>query len=368
MPTTFGIEEEFVLLDPHTLTTVDRPDAVRALATGTSDGTRRGANGTVVTEFFASQVEHATPVCQTMDDALDFRHRLGGWAADAGLVAAGTGTPFRAAPGAAITDGERYTRIGHDVAGLAPAHQINGLHVHVGLPDRDDRVRASNALRAWLPALLALSSNSPFWNAHDTGFDSWRAVHSRRWTTYGIPPRFDSAAHYDDVVASLAGIGATSDPGTVNWNVRLSATHPTVEVRVFDAQLDPWSAVGLAMVARALAEHAPEIPADATVTDAALWHAARHGIRSTLVHPETGRPAPATQVLSALHDVVMPHLSSPAERACVGALLAHASTGATGSAAQRAAAADGEAGLAQLYRSALMHAPRSAVVGAAGAA
>src|SRR6185503_4533061 len=99
---------------------------------------------------------------------------------------------------------------------LVGDHQINGLHVHVGVPDRDAGIRALNALRPWMPVLLALSANSPFWRGRDTGYDSWRAIHSQRWTIHGIPPRFRDSADYDDALAALSGIGATSDAGTVN--------------------------------------------------------------------------------------------------------------------------------------------------------
>ena len=95
-----------------------------------------------------------------------------------------------------MSDSERYARIAGDIATITAEHQINGLHVHVGFDDREERVRSLNALRPWLPTLLALSSNSPFWSGHDTGFDSWRAIHSRRLTTYGTPPVFRDAADY----------------------------------------------------------------------------------------------------------------------------------------------------------------------------
>ena len=125
--------------------------------------------------------------------------------------------------------------------------------MHVGFDDRDERVRALLRLRPWLPTLLALSSNSPFWAGHDTGFDSWRAIHSRQWTTYGSPPAFTDAADYDETVSALIGIGATLDGGTINWNIRLAVLHPTVEIRVCDAQLDAQSVLTLALLIRALA-------------------------------------------------------------------------------------------------------------------
>ncbi|AIX99920.1 hypothetical protein ART_0322 [Arthrobacter sp. PAMC 25486] len=89
---------------------------------------------------------------------------------------------------------------------LSGEHEINGLHVHTGIPDQESGVHALNADRRWLPTLLAISANSPFWCGSDTGFASWRAIHSRRWTTAGCPPWFADAADYRARVAALMGI------------------------------------------------------------------------------------------------------------------------------------------------------------------
>ncbi|MGN8026227.1 carboxylate-amine ligase [Microbacterium sp. 22242] len=352
MASTFGIEEEFLLLDPATLRPVERADeAVAAL-----DGAR--LDGTVAREFLCSQVEYATPVCASLSEArealLGFRRSLGAWAADAGVVAAGTGTPLAGSASAMISPGDRYSHISSEVTALADDHQISGLHVHVGV-DRDAGVRASNTLRRWLPVLLALSGNSPFWNAQDTGYVSWRAIHSRRWTTFGIPPVFHDVDEYDQAVAALVGIGATSDVRALNWNVRLSTEFPTLEIRVCDAQLDAGSSVALAVVIRALVDAADAFRTpsseDRAPWDAALWHAARHGLRGTLVHPGTGRLAPASDVLATLRERIAPHLNGSDEVRAVDDLFARPRTGAD---LQRDAQRSGLPALAELYRELLI--------------
>jgi len=345
--TTFGIEEEFVLLDPKTLTTVDRGLAAVADLAGS-------VPGAVVREFFPSQIEYATPVCRTVDDALrdlgGFRTRLSAWAGAAGAVVAASGTPFATNGRDPELEG-RYAVIAQDIAGLTPEHQLNGLHVHVGIPDRDTGVRASNFLRPWFPVLLALSANSPFWRGRDTGFASWRAIHSRRWTTHGIPPHFEGAADYDRAVRFLTGVGATSDIGTINWVARLSATHPTLEVRVCDVPLDPYSSVALAALIRALAavgaDRETPHPAGYEGWDAALWHAARHGTGATLVDPLSGRLVPSAAVLESLVAVAGPRMPD-ADRGLVDCFLAeHAAHGGDAT-QQRRAYARGR--LAALYR------------------
>ena len=352
MDTTFGIEEEFMLLDPGTLTPVGR--AAEALA-ALDDGR---PPGTVSREFLCSQVEYSTHVCTTMGEAHEalrsFRRRLGHWADGAGVVAAGSGTPFGRDPSASVSPGQRYADIASEAAALTDDHQINGLHVHVAT-DRDSGVRASNALRGWLPVLLALSGNSPFWDGRDTGYDSWRAVHSRRWTTYGIPPVFSDPDDYDETVAALVGIGATSDARGLSWNLRLSSVFPTVEVRVCDAQLDAASSVALAVVIRALVDSArtagPAPAEERALWDAALWHAARHGVSADLVHPCLGALAPAAEVLSALRDRIRPHLHGDDEARAVDALLERSQNGA---ARQRDACRAGLPALARLYRERLV--------------
>jgi carboxylate-amine ligase len=351
MRTTFGVEEEFMLLDPHRLAPVD-------LGRQAVDDLGDDGAGAIAREFLCSQIEYATQICDTFADAhealLGFRRRLGRWAADAGVVAAGTASPFHADPHPAVSTDDRYARATADIGALTDDHQINGLHVHVGIPDRDTGIHVSNALRAWLPVLLALSGNSPFWEGRDTGYDSWRAIQSRRWTTYGIPPRFDDASDYDRTVSELIGVGATSDDGMLNWNVRLSHKYPTLEVRVCDVQLDPTTSVVLATIIRALVDttttqerdRAPDARADAAQVDAALWHAARHGVGGTLLDPVCGRQVAASVVLDALHDRIAPMLHDGDERSAVETFLEGAVTGAT---LQRRAAASGIRALGALY-------------------
>lgn len=333
---TFGLEEEFVLLDPRSLTTVDAGlDAVAALG--------GSCPGVVVREFFPSQIEFATPVCTTVDDALSaviaFRRRLSEWALGTGVIVAASGTPFAVNGRAPVLEG-RYAAIAHDIAGLTPDHQLNGLHVHVGIPDRDAGVRASNFLRPWLPVLLALAANSPFWMGRDTGFASWRVIHSRRWTTHGIPPFFSDAAEYDEALHRLAGVGATSDAGTINWHTRLSVAHPTLEVRVCDAQLDPYSSVALASLIRALVtvgfERETPRPQEFEGWDAALWHAARHGTAATLVDPLTRALVPAAVAVDGLQHLVRPHLAA-ADASLVRSFLSAATRSGGGAALQRRA-------------------------------
>jgi glutamate---cysteine ligase / carboxylate-amine ligase len=306
--TTFGIEEEFQFLDPETL----RPADVGAIvfdrlmaAPEWRDVTHR--------EFLASQVEHASAVFHGLDDAraalTGFRRFVADRAAELGVVAASIGTPPDTAPFPSITDVARYHRIVRDMDGVIADHQLSGLHVHVGVPSREHGVIALNAARPWMPLLTAMAANSPLWRGYDTGYDSWRTVLLRRWTTSGCPPSFIDAADYDRRMARLLGIGGTADLGLIAWDVRLSEHQPTIEFRMGDAQLDAETTLLIAALCRALVTHSLEKPgatdaaanASADVPPELLWaallHSAHFGMREQVFDPPTGGLAPAGESL-----------------------------------------------------------------------
>lgn len=350
-PPTLGIEEEFVFLDEGTLSTTDAAsDAVSAL--------RATHDSHVKNEFHESQIEYATPVAADLRDAgrhlAGFRADLGRWAHENAVIVVSSGTPFRVSQGSRLHVDERYSDIAASVAHLSDEHHINGMHVHVGVAGEAAGVRASDALRPWLPVLLALSSNSPFWQGCDTGYASWRALHSRRWTSYGVPPRFVTAAAHTRARQVLRGVGATTDDGTVNWSVRLSAVHPTVETRVCDGQLDVSSTLALAALVRALVSSAGDasVPRERApgLWDAALWHAARHGVSADLVDPPTGRMAPARLAVVSLRRHVARQLRESGDGGIVDRSLRRVLRDGSGAAAQWRAGRNGLAALAELYR------------------
>lgn len=349
--TTIGVEEEFVLLDPAMLTPVERAgDALEALRSS-------ARTGTIMAEFFASQLEFATPVCTSSTDILAtleaFRAELHSWSANAGLLAAGVGLPYQVAATARITNDSRYLDIASHFGLIIADHQVNGLHAHVGVADRDGAIAASNRLRPWLPVLLALSANSPYWKGTDTGFDSWRAIHNRRWTTHGIPPHFRDAADYGRRTSALHGIGGSSDAGTLNWVVRPSERYPTVEVRVFDAQLDAGTSAALAAIVRGLVSSPPaELPpAEPELLDSAFWHAARNGLSNDLVDPRSGRLNDAAKVAHTLVDHASAGLSVHDDLESAGAAVERILSNGNGATQQRRAMQrGGTKALAELIR------------------
>lgn len=360
---TFGIEEEFVFLDPETLRPAD-------VAGGAFDHLHARPEWERIThrEFLASQVEHASAVFTSTDAALNalvgFRRELAAEAERLGVVVASVGMPPDAYGFPTVTDLPRYLRIVDDMGGVIADHQIQGLHVHVGVADHDDGIRALNATRTWLPLFSALTGNSPIWRGHDTGFESWRNVAQRRWTTTGCPPIFRDGADYDRRLERLIGVGGMKDQAIIMWNARLSSHLPTVEVRVADAQLEAWSAVLLAALFRALvacvvdesleSEAAVQPSSEAApgpeLLNASLMHSAHSGLSGAVLDPVLAELLPAEETLERCIRVLQPALEAAGDLELARDGVARLLRDGTGAARQRAAfAAGGMHGLRDLY-------------------
>lgn len=342
---TIGVEEEYLLLDPVTGLPVPLADKV-CVAAGLG---RLVADQEVQHELLQAQVEVATPVCGSLEEAgghlLRLRHAVGVAAEEHGCRIAACGTPpLRHARPVAVTDQARYRAMVVQAPQLVAEQLVNGMHVHVAVPDREAGVRVLNRIRFWLPTLAAMSANSPLWDGRDTGFASWRTVVFGRWPVSGLPPSFRDAADYDRRVQRLLEAGLVSDTGQLYWQARLSSRYPTIEVRCLDVQLRVDDAVMLAGVVRALVETAlAEAAAGVPVPDcppellhAAMWHAARHGLGGALIDPG-GRPRPAADVLDQLLRHIAPALDALGDTRQVTALLRRLVQGGTGAERQREA-------------------------------
>jgi carboxylate-amine ligase len=350
--TTFGIEEEFQFLDPHSLQPAN-------IAAGAIEGLLNDPDWREVThkEFLASQVEHASTVFTSIDDGraalLGFRRAISEHAREHGVVVASIGTPPDTTPYPEITDNERYHRIVNDLSGLIADHQLSGLHVHVGVPDREAGVIALNAARPWMPLLTAISANSPLWRGYDTGFDSWRTILLRRWTTSGCPPSFVDAADYDRRIRRLLGIGGTADLALIAWAVRLSEHLPTIEFRMGDAQLDAESTLLITALCRALVTHSLDAPeaTDAAASasadvppellSAALVHSAQFGVQHEVFDPVSGGLAPAADALNGFIRVLERELTESGDLDAVREASARLLRDGTGADRQRAAFTQG---------------------------
>jgi carboxylate-amine ligase len=208
------------------------------------------------------------------------------------ILAAGT-MPLAGTRLQQITPEERYREIEQIHQQVSREMMACGMHVHVGMPDREEAVQVLNHVRAYLAPLLALSANSPFWDECDTGFASYRSILWGRWPSAALPQLFSSVEEYDAVGQMLIDSGAIVDLGQIYWDTRLSVANPTLEFRVADVCLTVDEAVLQAGLCRALVRTCRErvrcgVPPPAVrneLLQAAKWRAARFGLEDQLFDP-----------------------------------------------------------------------------------
>ncbi|WP_433788918.1 carboxylate-amine ligase [Actinoplanes sp. CA-252034] len=242
-----GVEEEFLLLDPDGAVAPAAPDVIR----------RTGGDERIKPEYMAYQLETATSVCTGLGELRRELSRLrlttaeAAEAAGAYLVASGA-PPFRAGPLGALSADDRYRVLAERFPEATAAGGTCGCHVHIGIPDRELATAVLSRIRPWLPALLALTVNSPVYGDNDTGWASFRYQNQLHWPTFRPPDVWPDAGSYDREVRSLVASGTAVDASGVYFLARLSARYPTIEVRVADTGLEVDDTVLLAGVTRAL--------------------------------------------------------------------------------------------------------------------
>jgi carboxylate-amine ligase len=203
--------------------------------------------------------------------------------------------------------------------GITTTEQLScGCHVHVSVASDDEAVGVLDRIRVWMPVLLALSANSPFWQGKDTKYASYRSQMLIRWPSAGPYEVFGSAETYHGLVADMVASGVLLDKAMVYFDARVSDRYPTVEIRVPDVCLDVGDAVLIAALTRALVDTAaegwaaderpPAVPA--TLLRLAMWRAGREGMDGLLLDPHSFRPRPAKEVVTALVDHVRPALQN----------------------------------------------------------
>ena len=324
---TFGVEEELLLIEESSLALTPVGQYVGDHhEEPTATGHRLSA------EFQQEQLEVINPPCTTLDEQLA-SIRTGRTLADtAARAVGGRVVALATAPAPATTHlvpDHRFEQIAA-WGGITARQQLTGgFHVHVQIDSREEGVAILDRIRIWLPSLLAISSNSPYWGGADTGFHSYRYQLMNRWPAAGPNEIFGSAADYDRHCQQLLASRAILDAGMLYFDARLSAHHPTVEIRVADVCWSPEHAAVLATLVRALAETSarrwraghPPPPVSAGVLRAWMWQASRCGLESSLVNPHTGTPAPAGDVVSHLLEHLHPVLTEYGEHDTVQAVL-----------------------------------------------
>ena len=292
---TLGIEEEFAIIDPET----------RELRSHIQEILEYGKvilKEQIKPEMHQSVVELGTEICQSVVDArahvIELRSRLAELAARSGLKIASVGThPFSHWRDQLITQGERYHEIVKDMQQLARANLIFGLHVHVGIPDREVAIHVMNQARYFLPHIYALSVNSPFWVGQDTGLKGYRLKVFERFPRTGIPDAFESLSEYEDYCKLLVKTGCVDNAKKIWWDIRLHPFFDTLEVRVCDAQSRVDDTLAIAALIQAVIVKLHKLLSRnitfrvyrRRLLDENRWRASRYGIDGKLI--DFGREA-----------------------------------------------------------------------------
>ncbi len=312
---TFGVEEEYQLVDPETGELRSRAD--RVLETSWTDD--------IEGELQDTMVEVQTPPCASMAQITDQlrRRRLtaatAAAAEDLEIVAAGV-HPFSDWRYHGLAPGERPAMLAERFGLVARDEHTFGMHVHVALPGEVDPARLLGEVRWLTPVLVALSASSPFFQDADTGYASFRSIVHRRYPLGGPPPTLRGLQDHERLLDFLTGTGLVPDRGTIYWTTRLNPTHPTVEFRGADACPSLPDAAAMAALARAAVAHVAtggslrsrnSLPAtwELALLDLNEWQAARYGLDADLAVADSGeRVRPLRKEAERLLTLLQPSL------------------------------------------------------------
>jgi len=247
---TIGIEEEYQIIDPNS----------RELTSYVREFIEEGAmlfRDQVKPEFLQSQIEVGSHVCRNVKEVKGEIRRLRNIMGELAeknnynIIAAGT-HPFSHWQDQVITDEDRYHGLFNAMQYVAKRLLIFGMHVHIGIEDRDLQIDIMNQMRYFMPHILTLSTSSPFWRGQDTGLKSYRSIIFEDLPRTGIPERFSSAQEYDRYVDTLTNSGSIKDPSSIWWDMRPHHKFPTIEFRICDCTTRIDEVVAIAAFIQAL--------------------------------------------------------------------------------------------------------------------
>jgi glutamate---cysteine ligase / carboxylate-amine ligase len=286
----FGIEEEYFLVDAET------KSVARAMPEAFLEAAKKATGDQVTGEFLQSQIEAMTvPHTKVAEARAELRHlrqTVASIAAEHGLAILAAGTHPTASWRAALqSEAERYDVVMDDLQMIGQRNMLCGLHVHVELPDPDDRVEVMTRMLPYLPLFIALATSSPFWQSRTTGLKGYRLAAYDELPRTGVPELFRKREEYDAYIEALTRAGVIEDSSYVWWAMRPSLKHPTLELRAPDSCTRVEDSLAIASLYRAMARKLfrnPWLNWDMTAVGRAIvvenkWRAQRYGVKGTLV-------------------------------------------------------------------------------------
>lgn len=303
----FGIEEEFFVVD------AESKAVQRRMPTGFFDQLKQTLGDVVAVELLQSQLEVATkPVSQAgsaLQELRDLRGNAARVAAEHGLTFIAAGThPTATWDGIRHTQANRYDGLMHDLQMIGERNMVCGLHVHVELPDPDQRVNVMRRILPYIPHFIALATSSPFWGSKQTGLMGYRLAAYDELPRTGLPELFEDNAAYEAYVDALVSARAISDSSYVWWAIRPSAKHPTLELRAPDSCTRVEDAVAISALYRALVRYLVRNPGhnahidtvDRAIANENKWRAQRYGIHGSFVDRIEKRAVPVPDAVEEL--------------------------------------------------------------------
>ena len=311
---TIGIEEEFQIIDPETR-------QLRSHMHQIVEGGKTILKEQVKSEMHQSVVEVGTNICSSVSEArkevMYLRKMVAELAARQGLRIAASGThPFSLWQDQLITDNPRYHEIVNEMQDAARSNLIFGLHVHIGIANREQGIKLMNSARYFLPHIFALSTNSPFWEGRNTGFKSYRVKIFDKFPRTGIPDYFSSAAEYDRYIELLIKTNCIDNGRKIWYDLRVHPFYNTIEFRICDVPMRVDETIALAALMQAIIAKLVKLMEQnldfrqygRALINENKWRAARYGLEGKLIdfgkEEELSVPELTEELLLFVDDVV----------------------------------------------------------------
>ncbi|MBF0689536.1 MAG: glutamate--cysteine ligase [Cellulomonas sp.] len=312
---TVGIEWEVALVDADS---GDLRQAAQAIfeAVQPADGTDHPH---ITPELLLNTVELSSGKCRTVGEAgADLQRALDEVAAAARplrieLMGAGT-HPFANWATQRVTDKQRYATLIDRTQWWGRQMLIYGVHVHVGVEDRDKVLPLSRAMLTVFPHIQSLSASSPFWGGKDTGYASNRALLFQQLPTAGLPPQFERWEELEQYVGDMMHTGVIDQVNEVRWDIRPSPRFGTLEMRIADGAANLLEVTAISAFTHCLVEHfSSMIDADEPLptmppwfVQENKWRSARYGMDAIVITNDAGDEELVTDSVSRWLGVLAP--------------------------------------------------------------
>jgi carboxylate-amine ligase len=286
---TMGVEEEYMVLDPKTRELKSHEQRI------VQEG-QKIIKDKVKAEMHQAVVEVGTDICANVEEAFKdvatLRSTIAQIAGDMNLWVGASGThPFSHWESQLITDHVRYNQIVNELQEAARSNLIFGLHVHIGMEDKEMAMHIANSARYFLPHVYALSTNSPFWEGRKTGYKSFRTKVFDKFPRTGIPDYFESYEAYQKYVQTLIKTNCIDNAKKIWWDLRVHPFFNTVEFRICDVPMTINETIAIAALFQAICAKLYKLRHQnlnfimyqrALITEN-KWRAGRYGLDGSLI-------------------------------------------------------------------------------------